>query len=367
MSCGMSIRTSASTSSRSRLTWSVSRSFDAPGTSICNVIPSSSSKISVAGRSTSSGRRPSRCSASGWRVATSLVSAMSFSSVVLVELDRARLRRFLALDRDLQHAVPVTRLDPIGIPVLGERDDAAEITGEALAAVVGHRLVRRQLPFAGHGKQVLLHRKLDLLRIEASSEEVDLEVVGRRAHVNRGESSPRDRANARRRRPLVEEIVDLLLQAPKVLEQAALEPGKTAKHSGVLLELGCLAEGKMWTRERTFKPWSTAPAGAPHSATKTAIMSEPAVFQAPKNRAPNGYPALNRRMTAALSPRRSISSRMKSICCGANTRGKPHGSGLRRARECSSLCLLACLIRPCRPDAYITGGFTNASAVRFFN
>ena len=27
-------------------------SFDAPGTSICNVIPSSSSKISVAGRST---------------------------------------------------------------------------------------------------------------------------------------------------------------------------------------------------------------------------------------------------------------------------------------------------------------------------
>src|SRR5947208_4796294 len=213
MSCGMSIRTSASTSSRSRLTWSVSRSFDAPGTSICNVIPSSSSKISVAGRSTSSARRPSR-SASGWRIATSLISAMSLSSVVLVELDRARLRRFLALDRDLQHAVPVTRLDPVGVHVLWERDDAAEITGEALAAVVGHRLVQRQLPLAGHGKQVLLHRKLDLLRIEASSEEVDLEVVGRRAHVNRGEGSPRDRANARRRRPLVEEIVDLLQQAP---------------------------------------------------------------------------------------------------------------------------------------------------------
>src|SRR5207302_9684135 len=166
---------------------------------------------------------------------------------------------YLALAPDLHHALPVTRLDPVGVHVLGEGDDAAEITAGALAAVVGRRVVWRQLSLAGHGKQVLLYRKLDLLRIKARGEKVDPEAVGRRPHVNRGESSPRDGANARRRRPLVEEIVDLHLHAPEVLEQAALEPGKTGQHSGVLLELGCLAEGKMWTRERTFKPWSTAP------------------------------------------------------------------------------------------------------------
>src|SRR5438105_2502189 len=297
MSCGMSIRTSASTSSRSRLTWSVSRSFDAPGTSICNVIPSSSSKISVAGRSTSSGRRPSRCSASGWRVATSLVSAMSFSSVVLVELDRARLRRFLALDRDLQHAIPVTRLDPVGVHVLGEGDDAAEITAEALAAVVGRRLVWRQLSLAGHGKQVLLYRKLDLLRIKARGEKVDPEAVGRRPHVNRGECSPRDGANARRRRPLVEEIVDLLLQAPEVLEQAALEPGKTGQHSGASLSWVVLRKGKCGRGSGPSSPGPMVPAVAPDSA-KRRNYERAGCLSSPET-GPERHPALDPRMAAA--------------------------------------------------------------------
>src|SRR2546423_961699 len=50
---------------------------------------------------------------------------------VSVELDGARLRRFLPFEADLQDAVAVTSLDLIRVYVVGQRQQAAELTGKA--------------------------------------------------------------------------------------------------------------------------------------------------------------------------------------------------------------------------------------------
>src|SRR3954469_21180106 len=165
MPSGMSICMSASTSRRSRFTCNVRRSFDAPGTSICSVMPCCPRRCRWrdAARSRAGELRAGAARAGALRAAALRPGGLRVPgsqpwvspSWVSIERDHSRLGRLFALHRDLQHAVAVARVDPVGISVLEQRDGSPELAGETLTPVIRGLVVYGHLPLSGNGEQIL--------------------------------------------------------------------------------------------------------------------------------------------------------------------------------------------------------------------
>src|SRR5690349_4083199 len=110
----------------------------------------------------------------------------------LFDLDLPRARRLVTLHRDLQDSVSVGRVHPVGVGVLGKRDDPPEVAVKALLPVVAGFVISLDLAAAGNGQQVLLDRHVDRPRIRPGSEYIDVDALGRRTDIDRGVSAPRD-------------------------------------------------------------------------------------------------------------------------------------------------------------------------------
>jgi len=96
--------------------------------------------------------------------------------------------RLAALNGDLQHPVAVLGFDPLRVHVNGQCDHASKISVVALAPVILSALVRLDLVAARDGQQVLLDRHVDLFRVQAGSEQIDIDSLRRSADIDRGDA-----------------------------------------------------------------------------------------------------------------------------------------------------------------------------------
>src|SRR6185436_8027965 len=100
-------------------------SFDTPGISATTMIPWASSKISTSGSIATCSRLER---VPEFSVLTTSCVPSIFAS--LLNLDLSRFRGLTPLNGDLQYAVSVSRIDPIRVGVVRERDDPVEIAIE---------------------------------------------------------------------------------------------------------------------------------------------------------------------------------------------------------------------------------------------
>src|SRR5438067_5303316 len=140
-----------------------------------------------------------------------------------IHCDLPRPRGLATLDRDLEHAVAVLRVDSAGVHVIGQGDDAPELPIEPFLPVVVGRLVDGHFAVPGHSEQVLLDGDIQALRIEARGEEIHVHPLGGGPDVNGRERAPSCGADAGRQRPAAEELVHLALEAPELVEKVYIE------------------------------------------------------------------------------------------------------------------------------------------------
>src|SRR5579862_8249490 len=156
------------------------------------------------------------------RLATFCVAFMVASRSIHTDLPRSC--RLATLNADMQDPIAVGGVDPIGIDIVGQCDYAPELPGKPLLPVVIRSLVGLELACPGHCQQVLLQGHIQALRVDARREQIDMDLIGGRAHIQRREGPPLCGANARRPRRVAEQLIDLAFEPAELLIQAiALE------------------------------------------------------------------------------------------------------------------------------------------------
>src|SRR5690242_11946954 len=126
---------------------------------------------------------------------------LSVMVVSSLDFDALGLRLLMARDADAQDAIAVGGADALGVDVLGQADGAAEFAREALGRVDAARdvaLGEEGSALAGDGQHATVHGDVDLLRVEARRERVDLDGGRGAADVDRWEGALGDGADAAR-------------------------------------------------------------------------------------------------------------------------------------------------------------------------